>query len=309
MSNNPYSTPQNSWNQQTHNPYAQSAQAHRTNQQSQSASFGQPGGFRTPAHQRPSQNTRRAQMKRGLTYAVGYVVLIWAVHIISTLIFGGALVYFGIHPLELSSLPYIFTSPILHVDFSHVLSNTVPGAIFAFLIGCSSHRVFWEVTAFVVLIGGLGTWLFGGPGTNHVGASMLVYGWLAYLLVRGIFNRSGAQIALGVVLGLLYSGLVWGVLPVDEGISWQAHLFGAIGGIAAGMLITSDDPPALRAKREAKKAEKLRAERTVGATAAQQQPYPQPGPHTHQGTQPDPHTPRFPSNPPQSGPFYNPPRA
>lgn len=300
MSNNPYSTPQNSWNQQTHNPYAQSAQAHRANQQSQTASFGQPGSFRTPAHERPSQNTRRAQMKRGLLYAVGYVVLIWAVHIISTLIFGGALVYFGIHPLELSSLWHIFTSPILHLDFSHVLSNTVPGAIFAFLIGCSSHRVFWEVTAFVVLIGGLGTWLLGGPGTNHVGASMLVYGWLAYLLVRGIFNRSGAQIALGVVLGLMYSGLVWGVLPVDEGISWQAHLFGAIGGIAAGMLITSDDPPALRAKREAKKAEKLRSEQTAAPAAAapQQQATPQPGPQN----------PGFSGNPPQSGPFYNPPR-
>ena len=84
-------------------------------------------------------------------------------------------------------------------------------------------------------------------------------------------------------------------LPVNEGISWQAHLFGAIGGIAAGMLITSDDPPALRAKREAKKAEKLRSEQPApAATAPQQQATPQ--------------NPGFSGNPPQSGPFYNPPR-
>lgn len=139
---------------------------------------------------------------------------------------------------------------------------------------------------------------------------MLVYGWLAYLLVRGIFNRSGTQIALGVVLGLMYSGLVWGVLPVDEGISWQAHLFGAIGGIAAGMLITSDDPPALRVKREAKKAEKLRSEQTAatGAATPQQQAYPQANPHTQQGAAASLQNPGFPGNPPQSGPFYNPPR-
>ena len=133
----------------------------------------------------------------------------------------------------------------------------MPGAIFAFLIGYSGHRVFWETTAFVVLIGGVGTWVLGGPGTNHVGASMLVYGWLAYLLVRGIFNKSLSQIALGVLLGVLYSGLLWGMLPVTPGVSWQAHLFGAVGGVAAGVLITSDDPPALRTQKEAKRARKL----------------------------------------------------
>ena len=109
--------------------------------------------------------------------------------------------------------------------------------------------MWWEVTAFVVLVGGVGVWLFGGVGTNHIGASGLVYGWLAYLLVRGVFNRHLLQFVLGVILGIAYSGLVWGLLPGIPGVSWQAHLFGAVGGVAAGMLITSDDPPALREKR------------------------------------------------------------
>lgn len=236
MSHNPYSP----------NPYASPNPG--------AGAYGQPGPALRPRSGPPA--SRRRQMKLGFTYAIGYVVVIWAVHLISLILFGGNLVYYGIHPLEPSSLPYIFTSPILHLNFEHLISNTVPGAIFAFLIGCSGHRVFWEVTAFVVCIGGLGTWLLGGPGTNHVGASMLVYGWLVYLLVRGIFNRSAAQIAIGVVLGVIYSGLVWGVLPLDEGISWQAHLFGAIGGVAAGTVITSDDPPALRARKQAKRARK-----------------------------------------------------
>lgn len=206
----------------------------------------QPGHL--PAH-RGRGRGRGSALRSGVTFAVGYVVVIWAVHLVNLLLFGGQLVFFGVHPLDVSSIWHVFTSPLLHANFEHLLSNTVPGAVFSFLIGMSRARVWWEVTAFVVLIGGAGTWLLGGVGTNHIGASGLVYGWLAYLLVRGLFNRSIMQIMLGVGLGLAYSGLVWGVLPGVPGVSWQAHLFGALGGVMAGMLITSDDPPALVERR------------------------------------------------------------
>lgn len=209
-----------------------------------------PGGAPTPGP-RPGVVPKRKQQRRtGLRFAAGYVLVIWAVHIINVLVFQGDLLYLGIHPLDTASLPFIFTSPLLHGSLEHLISNTVPGAIFAFLVGYSGKRVFWEVTAFVVVIGGLGTWVLGGIGTNHVGASGLVYGWLAYLIVRGFFNRSGSQITLGITLGFLYSGLIWGVLPGTPGVSWQAHLFGAIGGIMAAMIITSDDPPKLNTHRQ-----------------------------------------------------------
>lgn len=182
-------------------------------------------------------------------FAAGYVIVIWAVHLVNLLVFGGYLVFFGINPLDVSSIWHIVTSPLLHANFEHLISNTVPGAIFSFLIGMSRARVWWEVTAFVVLVGGVGVWLFGGVGTNHIGASGLVYGWLAYLLVRGVFNRHFLQLVLGIVLGVAYAGLVMGLLPGVPGVSWQAHLFGAVGGVAAGMFITSDDPAALREKR------------------------------------------------------------
>ena len=122
------------------------------------------------------------------------------------------------------------------------MSNSLPGALFCFLIGWSGRRVWWEVTLITTVVAGLGTWLLGGAGTSHIGASGLVYGWLAYLVVRGIFNRSLLQIILGIILGFSYSGLIWGVLPVSEGVSWQGHLFGALGGVLAGMFISSDNP-------------------------------------------------------------------
>lgn len=204
----------------------------------------------------PPAPRRSSALRSGFLFAGGYVLVIWTVHLVNVLIFGGQLVYFGIHPLDVSSLWHIFTSPLLHANVEHLVSNTIPGAVFSFLIGMSRARVWWEVTAIVVLLGGAGVWLLGGVGTNHIGASGLVYGWLGYLLVRGLFNRSVVQILVGVGLGVFYSGLVWGVLPGVPGVSWQAHLFGAVGGIAAGVFITSDDPPALREKRRLRRLER-----------------------------------------------------
>ncbi|AWB82552.1 rhomboid family intramembrane serine protease [Corynebacterium yudongzhengii] len=199
----------------------------------------------------PQRHRRGGGLSGALRYSIGFVVVIWAVHIINLVFFDGGLLAFGIRPMDTSSLWGIVTAPLLHASFEHLISNTVPGAVFAFLVGFSGRRAFWEVTAIVVLVAGVGTWLFGGVGTNHIGASSLVYGWLAYLLVRGIFNRSFRQILLGLVLGFFYSGLVWGLLPGTPGMSWQGHLFGAIGGILAGMMITSDDPPKLVGRRNA----------------------------------------------------------
>lgn len=195
---------------------------------------------------------RDQALKRGFNWAVTYLAVIWTVHIL-TILTGGFLQVFGVHPLDVSSLPYIFTGPFLHLNFAHLISNSVPGALFIFLIGLSGNRVVVEVSLFTMVVGGLGTWLLGGIGTNHIGASGLVYGWLAYLIIRGLFNRHFGQAALGIVLAFTYAGYIWGVFPNNPGISWQGHLFGAIGGLIAGATITSDDPIALIQKREQKR--------------------------------------------------------
>lgn len=196
----------------------------------------------TTTNQGASHNyTHRGRISTGIRLAVGFLVVTWGVHLVN-FILGGTLSVFGIQPRDPMGLLGIIFAPILHGNWEHLMSNSVPGAIFCFLIGLSGRKAFWEVTAIVALVAGMGTWLFGGVGTLHIGASSLVYGWLAYLVIRGIFNRSLLQILLGIVIGFMYSGLIWGVLPIYEGVSWQGHLFGAIGGILAGMAITSDDP-------------------------------------------------------------------
>ena len=214
---------------------------------------GNPGVPGTPGAQ-PTQRWWQVQenghtrLFTGVTLAIGYVVSIWLVFFINTGL-GNSLSYYGIHPLDLSSVWHVVTAPLLHLNLQHIMSNTVPGAIFVFLIGLSGKRTFWEVTLFSLVVGGAGTWLFGGVGTNHIGASGLIYGWLGYLVIRGFANRSVWQIVMGLFLAFSYSGLIWGVLPTDTGVSWQGHLFGGIGGVLAGMVITSDDPPETQQRR------------------------------------------------------------
>lgn len=195
--------------------------------------------------QQPPSLSQRAGRRTGIAFRCGltFLVAIW-VGWFAELATGGYLMMYGIHPWDLSSWWGVFTSPFLHASWEHILANTVPGTIFAFLIGLSGRRAFWEVTFIVMILGGICVWLFGGVGNNVVGASGLIYGYLAYLVVRGFWNKSWWQLLLGVGLGFSYSGLVYGMLPtVGQNISWQAHLFGALAGVVAAATITSDDEP------------------------------------------------------------------
>lgn len=149
----------------------------------------------------------------------------------------------GIEPRRVDGLVGILTAPFVHASWSHLLANAVPLLIFGFLLMVNGAKQFAAVTVLVWLISGVGVWLTGGGGTVVVGASGVVFGWLAYLVVRGVFTRNVGQILVGLVLLALWGGVFWGVLPGANGISWQAHLFGAIGGVLAAFLTSKADGP------------------------------------------------------------------
>jgi len=149
----------------------------------------------------------------------------------------------GIHPRTLNSLVDILTAPFLHGSWGHLLANAVPFLIFGFLLMVNGAKQFIAVTVVVWLVSGLGVWLLASSGTVTVGASGIVFGWLAYLVVHGVFLRDFGKIALGVVLLLIWGGMFWGVLPKDPNVSWQGHLFGAIGGVLAAWLVAKADGP------------------------------------------------------------------
>jgi len=143
---------------------------------------------------------------------------------------------YGVEPREIEGLRGIIVAPFLHVDFSHLLANTPACAVLLFLIALSGQKAVWVSSVCTVIVGGVGIWLTGPENSVHVGASILIYGWVAFLVLRGFFVRSFGQIALGVVVALIYAGLFWGLFPGNPGVSWQGHLFGAVGGAVAAFL-------------------------------------------------------------------------
>jgi membrane associated rhomboid family serine protease len=159
---------------------------------------------------------------------------------------GGSLDRNGIEPLELDGLDGVLWAPLLHDGWPHLMANTVPFLVLGFLAMAGGFRQFLLVTATIWVLGGLGVWLTGDIGTTggdvyHIGASGLIFGWLVFLLTRGFFARSGLQILLAVGLFFVWGGTLLGVLPGQPGISWQAHLFGALAGLLAAWIVARAD--------------------------------------------------------------------
>ncbi len=147
----------------------------------------------------------------------------------------------GIVPRQVDGLDGILWAPLLHGSWSHLMANTLPFLVLGFLAMAGGIRQFLLVTATIWLLSGLGVWLTGPENSSTIGASGVIFGWLVFLLVRGFFARSALQILLGVGLFMIWGGILFGVLPGQANISWQAHLFGALAGLLAAWLVSSAD--------------------------------------------------------------------
>ncbi|MCT7984403.1 rhomboid family intramembrane serine protease [Laspinema sp. A4] len=166
----------------------------------------------------------------------GFVAIMWIVQILNLFLFRGTLTFYGVYPRHPDTLRGIMFMPFLHGGFPHLIANTIPFVTLGWFVMVREIRDFWVVTAVTMLVSGLGVWLLGSTGW-HIGASGLVFGYLGYLLSRGFFERNLPSIFLSIIVGVLYGGIIIGVLPLQAGVSWEGHLFGLIGGgIAAWSL-------------------------------------------------------------------------
>ncbi|WJY72261.1 rhomboid family intramembrane serine protease [Corynebacterium auriscanis] len=179
---------------------------------------------------------KTARIRSAISATVSFLAIIWIIQFINFLS-GMRLTAYGIHPLTPEGLVGIILAPFLHADFGHLMANSSIALIVVFLVALSGRRVLWLSSIVIALVAGIGTWLFGGSGTVHIGASGVIFGWLTFLIVRGLFTRQLLQILLGGVVLFSYGSVLWGVLPTTPGVSWQGHLFGAIGGLVAAWLV------------------------------------------------------------------------
>jgi len=147
----------------------------------------------------------------------------------------------GIISRRLDGLDGVLWAPLLHAGWAHLFANTVPFLVFGFLAMAGGIRQWIGVTAVIWVLSGLGVWLVGPDDTVTVGASGVIFGWLVFLLARGFFARSARQIAVAVVLFLIWGSVLLGVLPGEQGISWQGHLFGALAGLLCASLVARAD--------------------------------------------------------------------
>ena len=178
---------------------------------------------------------REARVRLGLPLVV--VASMWLVEL-ANILTRGALLGLGIRPRTLEGVWGIVFAPFLHASLAHLAANTIPCLVLGWLVALRGMKEFWFVTGWVILVGGGGVWLLGRPFSLHVGASGLVFGYLGFLLARGVLERSFQAALLSLVALFLYGGAIWGLIPSTGGISWEGHLFGIIAGILAARLLS-----------------------------------------------------------------------
>jgi membrane associated rhomboid family serine protease len=183
---------------------------------------------------------RRREAREGLSLLVAIVALMWVLEAINSVDHNALDMSAGILPRNVDHLWAIFTSPFLHANFyPHLVDNTIPLLFMGVIVALRGAGRLALVTLIVVVIGGLGTWLVSPAGTNTIGASGVVFGYATYLFARGLFNRSPLEIGVGLVVGLVWGGaLISSVVP-HAGVSWQAHVSGAVGGVVAAWLLAA----------------------------------------------------------------------
>jgi membrane associated rhomboid family serine protease len=183
-------------------------------------------------------------MKRFMP-ALVLTLLCWLVFALNNVALHGELSRFGIIPRRLASLPGILWAPFLHGSLAHLAANTMPLLILAGILCARSKGEFMGVTLAGIFIGGGLTWLFARPAC-HIGASGLIFAYFGYLASLAWFKRTFGTLLVSVACLFLYGGILTGLIPTSNAISWEAHVAGLVAGVGFAALYSKLEgiPPA-----------------------------------------------------------------
>jgi membrane associated rhomboid family serine protease len=195
----------------------------------------------TPPRSRAVARKGQTQFE-GLILLGGIVTLMWALEAINSLDSNHLATSDGIYARNVGHIWAVFTAPFLHFSWQHLIANTIPLVFMGLIIALQGARRLLIVTAIVIVVAGLGTWLIAPAGTDTAGASGVVFGYATYLFARGFFNRSALELLTGLVVGVVWGGALLSSIVPHTGVSWQGHVCGAIGGVIAAYVLRRDRP-------------------------------------------------------------------
>lgn len=158
-----------------------------------------------------------------------FVSLLWIIKLTETWL-DADFSKLGILPRSIIGFPGIATAPLLHGDFNHLGSNTLPLLILGIIIFYFYRTAALQLFAWIYLMTGLMVWIVGDGSGYHIGASGLIYGFVSFLFFSGVFRKDRRSMALALLVTFVYGSMVWGVFPFFDGVSWESHLFGGITG-------------------------------------------------------------------------------
>lgn len=179
---------------------------------------------------------KKRMIPRRIRPVLSFLLVLWVMFFLQTWL-PLVLPVHGIRPLDWPQGAWgILWAPLLHSDLSHLVSNTIGLAVFGTWVSLQGKRLFLSLCVWTGLLGGSAVWLLGGRGTEHIGASGLVFGLFGFLLTQGLFSRRVLPLLSSMAVAALYGGTIVGILPGEVRVSWQSHLFGFISGMTYAYL-------------------------------------------------------------------------
>ncbi|MBK9480209.1 MAG: rhomboid family intramembrane serine protease [Bacteroidetes bacterium] len=166
-------------------------------------------------------------------FPVAFVFVLWVIKSCEV-VFHKEFFRWGVYPREIKGLIGVIAAPLLHGDFAHLFSNTIPLLVLGAGLFYFYRQIGYKVFLFIYLISGLWVWISARP-SYHIGASGVVYGLAAFLFLSGVLRQHKYLMAFSLFVVFLYGSLIWGILPLQQGISWESHLMGALAGIVSAI--------------------------------------------------------------------------
>ena len=182
----------------------------------------------------------KKQLFKIIKFPLLFILLIWVIKFYEYLS-GLSFIQFGIYPQKISGLKGIFFSPFIHNDISHLANNSIPLFLLSTMLFYFYKKIASKVLILILIISGFWLWCIGRP-SYHIGASCIIYGLAGFIFISGIIRRQPELSSISLIVTFIYGGLIWGVFPIKDTISWEGHLSGLLSGIVLAFYFRKKGP-------------------------------------------------------------------